>query len=147
LQPGYVTLDAANLNPEFGFKYIDDECNVFYEFHIDYCYSRHRRTEDVNAVLCKVASMSVRAPPGSRPIEIYGQDESVFSQFLFPSKSWVGPNQERALFPKSLGEGLMLSAFVSRDTGFGMPMTNQDLALVNALRQGMHCFATRNALY
>ncbi|KAI2495979.1 hypothetical protein MHU86_18546 [Fragilaria crotonensis] len=131
-------LKSSNLNPEFGYKYIDNESNdVFYEFHVDYCYSR-RGNENFDAMRGKVASMSVRAPHGSRPIEIYGQDESVFPQFLFPSKSWVGPNQERGLFPKSLGEGLMISAFVSRSTGFGMPMVDRDLAIVNASRQGMH---------
>ncbi|KAI2490938.1 hypothetical protein MHU86_23626 [Fragilaria crotonensis] len=131
-------LETANLNPEFGYKYINEDCNsVYYEFHIDYCYSC-RGNETFDAMHGKIASMSVRAPPNSRPIEIYGQDESVFSQFLFPSKSWVGPNQERGLFPKSLGEGLMVSAFVSRDTGFGMPMTDEDLTIVNALRRGTH---------
>ena len=69
-------------------------------------------------------------------LKIYGQDKSVFSQFLFPSKAWVGPNKERGLFPKSLGEGLMISAFVSRNTGFGMPETDRELAIVNALWQG-----------
>ena len=49
--------------------------------------------------------MSARALAQSKPIEIFGQDESVFSQFLFPPRSWVGPNQERGLFPKSNGEG------------------------------------------
>jgi hypothetical protein len=32
----------------------------------------------------------------------------------------------------------MISAYVSRDNGFGMPMTDRNLAIVNALRQGMH---------
>ena len=128
-------LEAANLDPEFGYKYSDAERNVFYEFHIDYCC---RRNTTVNAMHGKVASMSVRAPPGARPIEAIGQDESVFSQFQFPSMSWVGPNQERALLPKSHGEMLMISAFASRDTGFGMPMTDQELEIVNASRQGTH---------
>jgi hypothetical protein len=133
-------LEASRLDPEFGYKYTDDESNkIFYEFHVDYCNSCDAMSE-------KVASMSVRAPHGSRPLEIYGQDESVFSQFMFPSKSWVGPNQERGLFPKSLGEGLMISAFVSRDTGFGMPMTDQDLTKVNALRRGMHYIDATAAL-
>ena len=75
-------LEAANLDPEFGYMYFDDEGNnALYEFHIDYCYSRPG-----NAMHGKFASMSVRAPPGSRPLKIYGQDKSVFSQFLFPSK-------------------------------------------------------------
>ena len=90
--------------------------------------------------------MSIRAPKLSRPIEIYGQDESVFSQYLFPQKSWVGPNQQRGLLPKSLGEGLMISAFVSRDTGFGMPISDENLATINAIRQGKEYIAKTAAL-
>ena len=70
------------------------------------------------------------------PIEMFGQDESVFSQFIFPTKAWIGPNQERGLFPKSLGEGLMISAFVSRDSGFGLPVSPEQLNTINLLQQG-----------
>ena len=38
----------------------------------------------------KNPNRSVRAPHGSRPIELSGQDESVFSQFIIPTKSWIG---------------------------------------------------------
>jgi hypothetical protein len=81
-------------------------------------------------------SMSIRALHGSMPIEVFGQDESVFSQFIFPTKAWMGPNQERGLFPKLLGEGLMISAFVSRDSGFGMPVSLAQLDSINRLRFG-----------
>ena len=128
---------AANLDPDFAYKYTDSDGNVFYEFHIDYC-SRRQEKSTVNAMEGKVASMSVRAPPDTRPIECYGQDESLFYQFQFPSRSWVGPNSERALLPKSQGEGLMISAFVSRDTGFGMQLTTQELEKINNARQGTH---------
>ena len=80
--------------------------------------------------------MSVRAPAESRPIEIFGQDESVFSQFLFLPNSWVGSNKERGLFPKSNGEGYMISVFVSRDSGFGPPVTEEQLQLINAYQHG-----------
>jgi hypothetical protein len=140
-------LEAANLNSEFGYKCIDDECNSSrYEFYIDYCYSC-RGHGNGDAMHGKVASMNVRAPPDSRPLEIYDQDESALFQFLFPTRSWVGPNEERGLLPKSLGGGLMVvSAFICRDTGFGMPMTDTDLPAVNALRQGMHCIDLTIAL-
>jgi hypothetical protein len=48
----------------------------------------------------------------------------------------MGPNQERGLFPKLLGEGLMISAFVSRDSGFGMPVSLAQLDTINRLRFG-----------
>jgi hypothetical protein len=135
VQYGAEELLAANLDPDFGYNYTDKDGNKFYEFHIDYCC---RRTSTADAMQGKIASMSVRAPPGSRPIECYGQDESLFSQFQFPSKGWVGPNLERALLPKSPGEGLMISAFLSRGSGFGMQLTAQELERVNTSRQGTH---------
>jgi hypothetical protein len=122
------------LHAEFGYRYLNDTGEVYVEFHIDYVASQNN--EDVDLLLDRDPKMSVRAPVNSKPVEIFGQDESVFSQFMFPTKSWVGPNQERGLFPKSLGEGLMISAFVSRDSGFGMSLTVEQLNEVNIMRQG-----------
>lgn len=122
------------LNPEFGYRFVDADGKSQIEFHVDYCTSCD--SEDKALLVGKNPMISIRAPLGSTPIEIFGQDESVFSQFIFPTKSWIGPNQERGLFPKSLGEGLMISAFVSRDSGFRMPVSPQQLEEINALRQG-----------
>ncbi len=122
------------LNPDFGYQFVDANGIAHVEFHVDYC-SRHINNDNV-LLQCKNPRMSVRAPRGSRPIEIFGQDESVFSQFIFPTKSWIGPNQERGLFPKSLGEGLMISAFVSQDSGFEMPISDEQLVEINSFRRG-----------
>jgi hypothetical protein len=80
--------------------------------------------------------MSVQAPHESRPFEIFRKENSVLSQFAFPTKSWIGPNQERGLFPKSHGEGLMISAFVSQDSGFGMPISDEQFVEINSFQQG-----------
>ena len=125
----------AILNREFGYRFIDEDGEAQVEFHVDYFLASHQSKEN-DLLEGKNPSMSVRAPPGSIPIEVFGQDESVFSQFMFPTKSWIGPNQERGLFPKSLGEGLMISAFVSRDSGFGMPVTPEQLDEINRSRLG-----------
>jgi hypothetical protein len=55
-----------------------------------------------------------------RPLMIFGQDESAFHQFMLKSKNWVGPNGEQVLLAKSDGVAVMVSAFVSRDTSFGL---------------------------
>jgi hypothetical protein len=47
---------------------------------------------------------------------IIGQDES---EYLLQSKTWVGPKGQQPLLPKSKGNAYMLSAFVSREVGFG----------------------------
>jgi hypothetical protein len=36
-------------------------------------------------------NLSVRRPVNSKPLLIFGQDESIFNQFSFGSKQWVGP--------------------------------------------------------
>jgi hypothetical protein len=47
------------------------------------------------------------------------------------------PNQEQGLFPKLLlGVGLMISAFDSRDSGRGMPVSLAQLDTINHLRYG-----------
>ena len=56
---------------------------------------------------------------------IIGQDESVFKQYSFSSKSWQGVSGERTLLPKSDGYSLMVSAFCSRVFGLGLHMNSQ----------------------
>ncbi len=124
------------LNPEFGYQFNDENNQSYVEFHVDYCTSKQGKAAGGEPFVFENPSMSNRAPHGSMPIEVFGQDESVFSQFIFPTKTWMGPNQERGLFPKALGEGLMISAFVSRDSGFGMPVSPAQLDAINHLRYG-----------
>ena len=80
--------------------------------------------------------MSVQTSQDVSPVMIVGQDESVFAQYLLGSKTWVGPKGQRPLLPKSEGDGYMLSAFVSREFGFGRPLTNEELSRINATRIG-----------
>ena len=61
--------------------------------------------------------------PGVKPLVIFGQDESVYSQFLFGNQQWVGPQGQRPLIPKTDGLSLMISAFQSRETGFGVEIS------------------------
>ena len=120
---------------EFGFCYDSAFTNEpWVEFHVDYWEARTRESHDLRS--SKIPDMSIRSPQGTRPIMIVGQDESVFSQYLLGSKTWVGPKGQRPLLPKSEGDGYMLSAFVSRDFGFGRPLTNSELQAINATRLG-----------
>ncbi len=66
---------------------------------------------------------------------IVGQGESVFAQYLLGSKTWIGPKGQRPLLPKSEGDGYMLSAFVSREFGFGRELTDDELTKVNSERR------------
>jgi hypothetical protein len=75
-----------------------------------------------------------------KPLIIFGQDESIFNQFSFGSTQWVGPSGERSILPKSPGMGVMVSAFQSREFGWGMEIDDIQLTLINAHSHGNDYF-------
>ncbi|KAI2490640.1 hypothetical protein MHU86_23939 [Fragilaria crotonensis] len=133
-------MTITDLDIGFGHSYFDivgNEQRI--EFHIDY-WNRirggadaalARRLDDVKAT----TSIRVSSKARSRPIMIVGQDESVFAQYLLGAKTWIGPKGQRPLLPKSEGDGYMLSAFVSREFGFGRLLTSDELAKINSERR------------
>lgn len=68
------------------------------------------------------------------PIHMLGQDESIYWQYLLSNKVWY-INGACGLRKKGNGPGIMTSAFVSEQFGFGMPLTPTQLAKVNAWRK------------
>jgi hypothetical protein len=119
----------------FGHSYFDiirDEEVV--EFHIDYW--NWRKKQETTATTSIQPTTSIRVSSMARPIMIVGQDESVFAQYLLGAKTWVGPKGQRPLLPKSKGDGYtMLSAFVSREFGFGRLLTEDELVRINSQQQ------------
>lgn len=73
--------------------------------------------------------------PEGKPLINFGQDESIFEQNLFPKGSWQAPDGERVLRPKDRGYGTMISAFVSREFGFGMEFTVEEYSKINEYRK------------
>ncbi len=67
---------------------------------------------------------------------ILGHDEAIMKQYLLTNKHWTGPNGEKAISPKDEGLGIMISASQSREFGFGMKITEEDLARINRYREG-----------
>ena len=137
-----------NLNVTFGYSYFDVQRNEErIEIHVDYwnrISSQQRRNQDkerghqnaaadrLNNHHEKKATTSIRvSAPTMKPIMIVGQDESVFAQYHLGNKTWVGPKGQRPLLPKSDGDGYMLSAFVSREFGFGRDLSEDELAKIN----------------
>jgi hypothetical protein len=49
---------------------------------------------------------------------MFEHDECIFKQFLTTTKSWQAPNGETVLIPKDDGQGVMISAFQSREFSF-----------------------------
>ena len=80
--------------------------------------------------------LSIQFPIGAKPLIIFGHDECIFKQFTMAGKQWYGPNKETYIVPKDDGMGIMISAFQSREFGFGMHMTAHDLQQVNEFRRG-----------
>ena len=67
-------------------------------------------------------------------IILIGHDEAIIKQFILSKKSWYGPNGEAALLRKEEGLGIMLSGLMSREFGWGFPMSPEQLAMVNQKR-------------
>jgi len=115
-----------------GYHYIDPLTNSnMVEFHVD-----------MSEALLKLGdvgefggNLSVRFPAGCKPLIVFGHDESIFKQFFISKKAWTGPNGESNIVPKDDGLGVMISAFQSREFGFVMPLTSDQLEEVNIMRR------------
>jgi hypothetical protein len=103
------------------------------EYHVDTCKDFMERKNKESEF---GGDLSVRRDQSQRPLIVFGQDECIVKQYLFSKKSWSGPKGETALVPKDDGLGVMISAFVSREFGFGFELTNEQLQEVNAKRVG-----------
>ena len=93
------------------------------EFHVDDLDLLHEYAATTLGFGSFGGNLSVRKPQGVKPLMIFGQDESVYSQFLLGNRQWVGPEGQRTLLPKTDGLSLMISAFQSRETGFGVQIS------------------------
>jgi hypothetical protein len=57
---------------------------------------------------------------------------------MFTPKAWTAPEGQEVMIPKDEGLGVMISAFVSCELGFGYNISADDLVKVNEKRQGEH---------
>jgi hypothetical protein len=132
-----------NLNVMFGYSYFDNRSNKErIEIHVDYWNRMMQQAkqgeewhQDPTAGIYnrqeKKPTTSIRVSARTQPIMIVRQDESDFAQYSIRSKTWVGPKGQRPLVPKSEGDGFMLSAFISREFGFGQDLSDYELAKIN----------------
>ena len=119
-----------------GHKYTDLQTGIeMVELHVD---SHPSFQERMNATTMFGGNLSVRMPPNTKPLIGFGQDECIFKQYLFTNKAWTTPEGQKPVIPKDEGLGVMISAFVSREFGFGMKLSDADLVQVNEKRQGKH---------
>ena len=128
-----------------GHIYVDPDTGVDHvEFHVD----DHDCMQDfANTKYGAIGgNVSVRKTADQKPLIIFGQDESIFNQFSFGPSQWVGPSGERSILPKSAGMGVMVSAFQSREFGWGMEIDDDQLAVINARRHGKDYFDAAAAM-
>ena len=85
-------------------------------------------------------NLSVRKKMHEKPLMSWGQDEVNFSQYARHSKQWIGPNGERSILPKTTGYSIMVSAFQSRECGFGLNLRSDQLEQINCARRGKKYF-------
>jgi hypothetical protein len=139
-----------------GYHYHSEDNVDLVEFHVD-DYDLLYDVADEFGFGTFGGNLSVRKPPDVKPLMIFGQDESVFSQFLLGSRQWVGPQGQRPLLPKTNGLSLMVSALQSRETGFGVSISRMQFDEINEARHGqnyvdvdaamaIHGHATKNDL-
>ena len=109
-----------------------EDSKYLYEYHID-----HHETflDHPNVVSPWGGNLSLRFPSGAKPIIVFGQDECIFKQYAMQNYSWVAPDGTKALVPKDDGNGVMISAFVSREFGYGYELTAHCLQLINESRR------------
>ena len=102
------------------------------EFHVD---SNKIFQEEADKETRFGGYLSVRIEM-ERPLIIFGHDESIFKQYHMTKSAWVALDGTVTIIPKDDGQGLMISAFQSREFGFGMNITDEELQKINETRRG-----------
>jgi hypothetical protein len=79
--------------------------------------------------------LSVRKAQDEKPLIMFGHDECIFKQYTMTNKSWKAPNGAVVLIPKDDVQGVMISAFQSREFRLGLQLNQEQLALINQIRE------------
>jgi hypothetical protein len=120
-------------NPK-GYSYLSDNNVQMVELYVDNHSFLHSVANEMGHGLMGV-NLSVRKPESpSKPLKIFGQDESVFNQVLLGNRQWVGPDGQHALLSKTDGLSLMISAL--QETGFGLNLSRMQLDEINESQRG-----------
>jgi hypothetical protein len=117
---------------DFGHPHTSRDGQEMIEFHVD---DVPELQELANAILYG-GNPSVLKADGDKLVFMFGHDEACFRQNSFTTKAWVTPTGQRCLIPKDEGRSIMISAFQSREFGFGMTLTADQLGRINAHRRG-----------
>ena len=131
-----IALEEAALLEEQGmiprqsrFHYKDESTGIdMVKYHVDACKVFLEKMKQETEF---GGNLSVRFPDNNKPLIVFGHDECIFKQYTLTKKSWVGPNGKSVLVPKDEGQGVMISAFQSREFGFGVDLMEEQVAVIN----------------
>ena len=116
------------------------------EMHVDNVYSYEENEGNLPLLPSLGGDLSVRIPIGEKPILWFGQDEAIYRSSQLNESCWT-VNGESTLQIKGLAIGLMVSAMVSRATGMGMLVTEEQLLEINKTRRGAKYIDQEAATY
>ena len=124
-------VETGEISEHLGYKYESNGVTMW-EFHVD----DHVSFQSACANLPFGGFLSVRKPVDKKKAMIFGQDKVIIKQYLLHMFAWTLPDGSRPLVPKDDGMGVMISAFTSRELGFGFQMSPEMLQLVDDTRKG-----------
>jgi hypothetical protein len=107
-----------------GYKYTDKNGIDMVEYHVD---SSYLFQDQMNKETEFGGKLSVRLEQHECPLIIFGHDECIFKQFHVTKKAWLGPNGKTVLIPKDDDQGVIISGFQSREFGYGLDLTDEQL--------------------
>jgi hypothetical protein len=125
-QKGYIKRNS-------GYWYVNANGNAMVEFHVNTCHIFEERANDGTKF---GGNLSVRKKQEEKPLIMFGHDECIFKQYALTKKHWKAPSGAVVLIPKDDGQGIMIIAFQSREFGFGVQISDQELTLINNYRNG-----------
>jgi len=120
----------CSLIPGRGFHYNAEDGTEMVKLHVDEIPNNQLLTR-INADCKFGGNLSFKKKQDEKLLFSFGLDECIFCQFIFNGYAWKGPKDQQAIIPKDKGYGIMISAFQSREFGFGMRLTSDKLEAIN----------------
>jgi len=111
--------EKGYIQPNSGYRYSDENGNDMVELHVDTCNILEERANNETKF---GGNLNVRKEAEEKPLIMFGHDECIFKQYTMTNKHWKAPNGAVVLIPKDDGQGVMISAFQSREFGFGLQL-------------------------
>jgi hypothetical protein len=103
------------------------------EYHVDSCEFIQRKINEENVFR---GCLSVRRDRTKKMMIKIKCNEEIIKQYLLTKKKWRGPIGESALVPKDDEMGLIISGTMSREFGWGLDLSKEELAQVTEMQVG-----------